>query len=87
MGAPADHFPFMQHNDLVQRQDGGDPLGNDDGCGAAVMIPDGPAEFRVCPVVQGGGSIIQDQDFRLCRQCTGDEQPLFLAPRIAALWS
>ena len=79
MGAPADHLPFVKDKDFVHRQDGGHPLGDHNRGGAAVMLPDGPAQRRVRPVIQGGGGIVQDQDFRIRGQRPGNQQALLLA--------
>ena len=65
MGAVADHPAFLQHNDLVQRPDGGNPLGDNDGGGVAVVIPNGLAQPGVGAVIQGGGAVVQHQNFRV----------------------
>ena len=43
-----------------------------------MVFTDRLAQFRVCPVVQGGGSVVQDQDFRIRRQRAGDQEALLL---------
>ena len=43
------------------------------------MLVDGPAHGGVRLVIQGAGTVVQDQHFRLSRQSPRHQQPLLLA--------
>ena len=67
-------------------KDGADPLGDDDGGDALIFFPEGFPQRRVCFVVQGGGGVVQNQDFRRAGQGPGHQHPLLLpAAQVGAL--
>ena len=79
VGSIADAPAIVHHQDVRHGLDGADPLGHHDGGGIAVALKDRLAQRRVGLVVQGGGRIIQNEDFRVSGQRAGDEQPLPLS--------
>ena len=79
MGAVAQLFALLQHQDVVGVEDGADPLGDDHRGDALVLLPQGLAQGGVGAVVQGGGGVVQDQNFRGAGQGPGHQHPLLLA--------
>ena len=79
MRPEADLTPLVQHQNAVGIHDGGNPLGDDDGCRVFVAAGQRFAQRRVGAVVKGGGAVIQYQQLRLTGQRPRDQQPLPLA--------
>ena len=71
----------VQDQDPVGKADGCRPLGNDQGHRLPGKLPQGVAEGRVRGVVQGGGTVVQDQDGGMTSQGPGNGQALALAAR------
>src|SRR5664280_310736 len=63
--------PVLQHENLVRLADGGQAVGDDDPGGT--QTHDGVRDLRLRPVVQGAGCLVEKQDPRLGRDCSGDE--------------
>src|SRR5664280_994518 len=74
VGTRLNDAPILQHENLVRLADGGQAVGDDDPGGT--QTHDGVRDLRLRPVVQGAGCLVEKQDPRLGRDCSGDEQPL-----------
>ena len=79
MGAHADGFAPIQHNNLVRVTNGADALGHDD-LGDVVQLFGQPLpQLCVGAVVQRGEGVVEYQNFRLAGQRPGNGKPLLLA--------
>ena len=81
MRALGDTCTVVQDQDPVGKADRCRPLGDDQGHGLPGELPQGTAEGRVRGVVQGGGTVVQDQDGRPPGQSPGNGQALAQAAR------
>ena len=79
MSSHANGFSIIQNNDLVCVLDGGSTLGNDEDSRIGVKFPDGFSKSCVCGKVQSRGAVVQNQDFRIAHQGTGNGKTLLLA--------
>ena len=81
MRALGDTGSVVQDQNSVGKADGRRPLGDDQGHGLPGKLPQGAAEGCVRGVVQGGGTVVQDQDGGMTGQGPGNGQALALAAR------
>ena len=70
---------LFQHQNVVRVENGADPLGDDDGGDALVLLPQGFPQGGVGAVVQGGRGVVQNEDLRGACQGPGHQHPLLLA--------
>ena len=79
MRAHARNAAVVQHDDLVGEAHGGRALGDDERRRRVFHLADGAAQVGVRRVIQRGGAVIQNQDFRLAHERARDRQALALA--------
>ena len=79
MGAASGQMPVVQHQNLIRLLDAGNALGHQEGGHGIAQIFDGFSQRRIGGKVQGAGAVIQNKDFRLLHQRTGNGKPLLLA--------
>ena len=79
MGALAHQTALVQHQDLVCVQHGGDALCHDDDGGVVGLGLQGAAQGHVGLVVQGRETVVEQINFGVLGNGTGDGQALLLA--------
>ena len=78
MGALAHNAPFVQHQNLVGVEHGGNALGHNDDGGVPGLLFQGAAQSHVGLEVQSGETVVKQIDFRIFGNGPGDGKPLFL---------
>ena len=79
MVAHADDLAVLDHQDQIRVTQGADSLGHQHGGGVAVIVSQGLAQIGIGLIVQSRGGIVQNENFRIGCQGSGDEEPLLLA--------
>ena len=79
MRALPDERAVIQHKDLICILDGGRALRHQKYGDVRIMGADGLAQARVRGIVQRGGAVVQDENFRIAHECAGNGQALALA--------
>ena len=76
-----DYTPVLKHQDPRGIADGGETMGDHEGGAALHHFVESGIHLRLGDGVECAGRLVQDQDWRILQQCTGDRQPLALAAR------
>ena len=78
MSAPLHDLPVPDDQDLIRRQDGGQPMGDQDGGALLNQRINGGLNGGFGDGVQGGGGLVKDQQRRVLQQRPGDGNSLLL---------
>ena len=77
--AGSDYGAVLEYQDQVCMTEAADPLGNENSGGVPILLTDGFSQLGICLIVQGGGGVVQNQNFGIGSQRPGDEQTLLLS--------
>ena len=75
----AQHPAVFQINDEIRMAHRADALGDEHRGGMAVILPQRLSQPGIGSIVQSGRRIVQNQNFRIRRQSSGNQQPLLLS--------
>ena len=78
MGSIADGLTIFQNQNMIRIANRTDPLSDNHQCCIREMFFNSLAQLGICAIIQRAGRIVQNQNLRLRRHGTGNQNPLFL---------